>query len=529
MFFRKPAPKKGEKKKNPFVAALADSYLDYSLKYQDEKKVRDILKGKFSSLKYTLSGFDSSEMPYKDKINLISVLYDFHIQEVGSMEAKGTLEELGLKVKEKLGIFGGFESGLDDLPEGVFESQRLKGLSKDDLLERAKRILYELEKTKAIASGGLAEQTIEIVAERDVLESVLYNASDGVYALDRAGRIVTFNKTMEELTGFTLAEVQGQPASEYIRLFDASEPLETSTYCAMEGISLKKISFVKEKLTLVSRNGSKKYVKMISATIAEGRQVNIGCIVTLADITKSIDLETMKLDFVSIAAHELRTPLTSMRGYLSLLSDDVKEDMDEVHGEYLEKAVLSADRLHVLIENLLNISRIERGTLSLDIKKHDWVEAVETEIEEFLPTIEASDLQLTFEKPKGKIPPVYVDVTTIVEVVSNLLDNAIRYTKAGGKITVSIEKDGDMVVTHVGDTGIGIPQASIPHLFKKFYRVSTTVLRAGEKGTGLGLFISKEIVKMHGGEIWVESTEGKGSVFSFSLPTKPPQKGKKKS
>jgi signal transduction histidine kinase len=331
---------------------------------------------------------------------------------------------------------------------------------------------------------------------------------------------------MEELTGYTFDEVQGQPAVEYIRLFEASKPLETSEYCSMEGVSLQKVSYTRDKLTLVNRNGSKKYVGMISATISEGRQVNIGCIVTLADITKNIDLETMKLDFVSIAAHELRTPLTAMRGYLSLLSDDIKKDMDEVHGEYLEKAVLSADRLHVLIENLLNIARIERGTLSLDIKKQDWIEAVESEIEEFSQNAEASNLEIIFTKPKGKIPPVYVDITTIVEVLSNLLDNAIRYTKTG-KITVTIEKDKNMVVTHVADTGIGIPQASIPHLFKKFYRVSTTVLRAGEKGTGLGLFISKEIMKMHGGEIWVESLEGKGSVFSFSLPTKPPQKGKK--
>ena len=105
-------------------------------------------------------------------------------------------------------------------------------------------------------------------------------------------------------------------------------------------------------------------------------------------------------------------------------------------------------------------------------------------------------------------------------MLSNLLDNAIRYTKAGGKVVVKVEADEENVTTHVIDTGVGIPPASIPHLFKKFYRVTSTVLRAGEKGTGLGLFISKEIVTRHSGKIWVESEVGKGSTFSFSLPIK---------
>jgi PAS domain S-box-containing protein len=527
MFFKKTAQRKGDKRKNPFIAILADSYLEHSLKYQNEKKVKDALKGKFPALRYTLSGFDSSELPYEDKVRLISVLYDFNIREVGPIEAKGTLEELGLKAKERLGIFSGFEAGLSDLPEEVFEAQRLKGLTKKDLEERAKKLLYELEKAKAISSRGIAEQTVEIVAERDVLESILYNTSDGVYSLDRTGKIITFNKAMEDLTGYTFEEVENQKASEYIRLFDATEPLETLAYCAMEGVTPVKVAFTRDKLTLVSRNGAKKYVKMTSGTISEGRQVNIGCIVTLTDVTKNIELETMKLDFVSIAAHELRTPLTAMRGYLALLNEEVKQDMSYVHAGYLEKSVLSADRLHILIENLLNISRIEKGTLILDITKQDWVSVVEGVVEELVPNAEASNLELVFVKPKRKIPKAYVDITTIVEVLSNLLDNSIRYTEAGGKITITVERDKDMVVTHVEDTGIGIPQASIPHIFKKFYRVSTTVLRAGEKGTGLGLFISGEIVKMHGGEIWVESKEGEGSVFSFSLPTKAPKKGKK--
>ena len=504
MFFKKSAQKTATKLGNPFISILADKYLEHSLRYFDRKKVNAVIKGKFASLKYTLTGFDPSELPFNEKKKLISVLYDYHIQNSGPIEAKGTLEELGLKVKERLGLTSGFTEGLKDLPEGLFEVQRLEGLTREELEERTKKILYELEQMRAISISGIADHTVELVAERDLLESILYNATDGVFALDRSGNIVAFNKAMENLTGFSVEEVEGKSVEEYIRLFDETVPLDVSLYCAMPGSSEKK-AYASSKLTIVGRNGGRKFVRMIGTTIQEGREINIGCVVTLTDITKDIELETMKLDFVSIAAHELRTPLTAMRGYLSLLTDELSEKIDPTFAEYLEKSRLSADRLHILIENLLNISRIEKGTLSMNFEKHNWIEVVTTAVEELSSKAELGGVSLTVEKPSKKLPPIYADITTIIEVLSNLLDNSIRYTKDGGNVKVTFEVKDDQVLTHVIDSGIGIPQASIPHIFKKFYRVSTTVLRAGEKGTGLGLFISKSIIDMHGGKIWVES------------------------
>ena len=518
MFFKKSAQKIANSQANPFISSLTDSYLKFCLDNLGDEKVRGVLKGKFASLKYTLSGFDPSELPYEDKVKLISVLYDYSIQATGPIEAKSALEELALKVKDRLGIEKAFDESIQDLPEGVFGVHRLKTLSREELEETAKKCLMEIEETRVSSAKGVAEKTIKLEAERDALESILYNTSDGVFALDRSGKIITFNKKMEDLTGYSFDEVEHRSADDYIRLFDVSVPLETSTYCNMSTEFSGSEGFSKDKLTLVGRNGGKKYVSMKSSPVREGREVNIGCIVTLIDITKDIDLEMMKLDFVSIAAHELRTPLTAMRGYLSLLNEDLAGKLSPEDSDFLEKSTLSADRLHGLIENLLNISRIERGALVIKKTKQSWLDIVKSEVAEVEVEAKAADLTLELITPKTEIPEIYVDKTTIVEVLGNLLDNAVRYTKAGGKITVSVEVLGDKVVTHVEDTGIGIPQASIPHMFKKFYRVSTTVLRAGEKGTGLGLFISKEIVKMHGGEIWVKSEEGVGSKFSFSLP-----------
>ncbi|MBI2414949.1 PAS domain-containing protein [candidate division WWE3 bacterium] len=517
MFFTKTAPKQDESKKGAYIATLADNYLQNTLHTLNDQFVKDFLRGQFASLKYTLTGYDPTDLTYDEKLKLIALLYELNIKEKGIGNAKSEIEKIGLQIKDRLGVISAFNDGIKDLPDGVFSVHRIEGLPPEQLKEKLKLCIFELDKIREQVHINVDDRTTQLAAEKDVLEAILYNASDGVFALDRAGRIITFNKAMEDLTGYTFNEVELKLADEIIRIFEDAKPLETKVYCAMPGISSEKAAFSSEKITLVARNGGKKYVKMTSTTIQEGPEVNIGCVVTLKDVTKDIELETMKLDFVSIAAHELRTPLTSMRGYLSFLTDDIKTTLDDLHQKYLEKASIAADQLHVLIENLLNISRIERGTLVLEKTSQNWVSLVRSAVDQFKVSASTGKVTLTFMQTKSTIPEVYVDRTMILEVLSNLLENAIRYTPEGGRVTVIVEESNNMVVTHIKDTGIGIPQASIPHLFKKFYRVAT-VLKEGKKGTGLGLFISKEVVKLHRGEIWVESKEGEGSTFSFSIP-----------
>lgn len=517
MLFKKTAQKEEKQNKSAYISTLADSYLQFTLKLLEDQKVKDAIKGKFPNLKYTLTGYDPSDLNYEDKVNLIAELFNLSVKERGMSPAKEDLEKLGLQVKDRLGVIDAFNEGIKDMPKGVFEVHKIDGLNAEELREKLKQCVYELEKAKTTGNESLTSTTTELVAEKEVLESILYNTSDGIYALDRQGKIITFNKAMEDLTGYTFDEVNLKPADEIIRIFDESNPLETRLYCALPGSTPQKNVYTNDKITLVARNGGKKYVKMNSTVATEAKDINIGCVVTLKDITKDIELETMKLDFVSIAAHELRTPLTAMRGYLSFLKDDIKKDLDEMHAAYLDKTAVAADQLYVLIENLLNISRIERGTLVLEKTKQNWVQLIKRTVDQFIPNAESAGVTLTFVESKMEIPEVTVDPTMISEVVSNLLDNAIRYTPEGGRISVFVETSEGNMVTHVKDTGIGIPQASIPHLFKKFYRVST-VLKEGKKGTGLGLFISKEIVKLHKGDIWVESKEGEGSTFSFSIP-----------
>ena len=184
----------------------------------------------------------------------------------------------------------------------------------------------------------------------------------------------------------------------------------------------------------------------------------------------------------------------------------------------LQRIDMAATRLSALVQNLLNVSRIERGVLTLALEQIDWPNVVAQSVEEMGKPAKDKNITLTYTPPATPIPHVYIDKLRMMEVITNLIHNAIAYTHTGGSIHVWIEQKDKEIITHVRDTGHGIPPEAISHLFKKFFRVSGS-LEQGSKGTGLGLYICKEILTLHKGKIWVESQVGKGSTFSFSLPT----------
>lgn len=231
-------------------------------------------------------------------------------------------------------------------------------------------------------------------------------------------------------------------------------------------------------------------------------------------------LDEMKSNFVSIAAHELRTPLTSIKGYLSVYMNDYKDKLDADQKDLLGHIGSATEELLALVENLLNVSRIERGAMNLSLVEVNWADLVKGVVDDFLERATQKNIQLKFVSPAPPLPPIKVDKVRIIEVISNLLSNAINYTNPGGMVQVWAEKGDNEIITHIGDNGQGIPAEAIPNLFTKFYRVTQGLTQGSTNsdGNGLGLYISKAIVDMHKGKIWVESEVGKGSRFSFSLP-----------
>ena len=224
----------------------------------------------------------------------------------------------------------------------------------------------------------------------------------------------------------------------------------------------------------------------------------------------------MKLNSVSMAAHELRTPLTSIRGYLSVFQEEDITLNDE-QKMFLKRISIASDQLVALVENLLNITRIEKGVMALNKNPLNLLETIKTIIESLHESASQRNISVKLFEPEENIPLVDADAFRISEVITNLLSNAIYYTDKGGNVDISFSHNDKEIITHIKDTGQGIPKEALPHLFTKFYRVSGK-LEQGSKGTGLGLYIAKAIIDMHNGKIWVESEVGIGSTFSFSLP-----------
>ena len=340
-------------------------------------------------------------------------------------------------------------------------------------------------------------------------------------------RIILFNKAAEHLTGYTITEVLGKPLAEIIKVFDDAIEVSSSIYCPIKSNNFEGIIYSKQGLKVVGSKNKQTYVNILVGQIIEGIHVNLGCILTLHDVSEEKLLDEMKLDFVSMAAHELRTPLTAIRGYAELLLNKNKNSENE---EILRRLTSSSENLSSLIDNLLNASRIEKGNLTMNIVATNLGSLIKEVIESLIDQIKLKGQTIQTISFDQSTPMILVDPIRIREVVTNLLANAVNYTPAKGTITVSLETkhedNGNYLVVSISDTGSGIPPEALPHLFTKFFRVHGS-LEMGSKGTGLGLYISKSIIDLHSGKIWATSELGHGSTFSFELPIQPDEVIKK--
>lgn len=467
--------------------------------------------------KYNTQDYKTLTDPQKQEF--LNLLFAKAKELFGYDAATKDLEKSIKSVVERYGITKGYLELLEVLPPGVLENEKLSTLGREDLEVQVRERTRQLEETKSDLEKRITERTAELDAERNRFRMVLYNVVDGVFALDKQKRVIAFNKSIEDMTGFLESQVLGNNVDEYVKFVDRDSTHVTSDiYSPTIKLIEDKSVYRAEGLILKGKNNKDFHVNIVSSVINEGSGTNVGCIVTVHDVSSQRELETMKLDFVSIAAHELRTPLTAIRGYLSLLisENEAANILNEDQRAYLERAYLSSNQLFSLVENLLNVARIERGSVVVDSEPVEWAPLVQQIVQSFSSLASERKVKLSF-MPIDTSTKVMVDAIMIGEVLSNLLDNAIRYTHSGGAVLVFLEVTDKTVITHIKDDGQGIPKESISHLFSKFYRVSG-VLEQGSKGTGLGLYISKEIVKLHGGDIWVDSELGKGSVFSFSVP-----------
>ncbi|HSA84229.1 MAG TPA: ATP-binding protein [Patescibacteria group bacterium] len=363
----------------------------------------------------------------------------------------------------------------------------------------------------------LVQREQSLQHEKQETETLLQSLTDGVISVDQQGKIITFNKAAEKVTGFSVAEVLGKNVDEILQFYHTQELVPFVTYSQQTDDMRKKLR--DEGLHLSTKEGQKVSLSLTTSPVIFSDQKN-GFIISFHDISKEQELEEMKLDFVSMAAHELRTPLTAIRGYASLLQLQNANQLDDAGKELIKRLVVSGETLGNLIENLLSVSRIERSMFTVDARPVDLTTTIKNVVDNVRPQANTKKQTVNILVP-DQLPIVNADSFRIGQVVLNLVANAVNYTQPGGTITLKAEQKDNNVQISVSDTGQGIPPDALQKLFTKFFRVSGK-LEKGSKGTGLGLYISKSIIEMHKGKIWVESTVGTGTTFSFTLPIATP-------
>jgi PAS domain S-box-containing protein len=347
----------------------------------------------------------------------------------------------------------------------------------------------------------------ELKASEERYRDLFENANDGIYILDRAGRIVSFNRKAEEITGYTLEEVRGQSYTLFLPPGPERKKARRAFLKNMRGQP------DKTELTIIRKDGREVILELSTRPIWQGGQI-VGIQGIGRDITERKELERLKSDFISTVSHELRTPLTSIKGYVDLvLAGDVGPLTPE-QKEFLTIVSQNTTRLTELINDLLEIERLESGKIEFEFAELDLAEVLENVARSLHVNAEQKGLEFLTEIPSGL--KVRGDRERLAQVFLNLLSNAIKYTPAG-TVELRAHQEDDAVVVEVRDTGIGLSESDLQKLFQKFFRSDNPYVRK-VGGTGLGLSIAKAIVERHGGTITVTSQLGQGSTFTVRLP-----------
>lgn len=254
----------------------------------------------------------------------------------------------------------------------------------------------------------------------------------------------------------------------------------------------------------------------IVARYTKGGADGIETVLITVDRTAIYAPDEESMDFIALAAHELRGPITVIRGYLDLLEDELSGKLQADQQVLIDRLHVSSERLSGYINNILNVSRYDRHHLTLHLHEEHLLDIIKTLVPDLALRAKTQNRRLTFTIPET-LPPIAADRSSLGEVLSNLIDNAIKYSHDGGEVKVSANTKDDFIEITVQDSGIGIPESIVGNLFGKFYRSHRS--RQQVDGTGLGLYICKAIVQSHGGTIWVRSHENEGALFGFTIPT----------
>jgi len=397
-------------------------------------------------------------------------------------------------------------AGVDASPPERFLACLARKSNELDILEETARLNDErverLRERLTLVSRELVDRTLQLAEQKNKILTIINGMGDGLIGCDDKGRMIQYNDTARKLLSLPEGDLTQKALSgvcpelaEALRL--DSFPLARRT---------------QEELNFPYRN---KEIRVGVSPIFDDRRHAVGLVLILQDRTKQAEVDRMKSDLISIVSHELRSPLTSIKGYIDLMiSGDLGEVNDSMRS-YLSIISSNANRLAALIDDMLDLSRIESGKLTMTFGKVDVKYLCDYVYLTIRPQAEQKKLRFNLEVQSRAV--VSGDIDRLQQALTNLVSNAIKYTPVGGSVTIRAAGQGGNIHISVQDTGFGISEENLKRLFQKFFRVKNEQTR-NIGGTGLGLCIAKSIVEAHEGQILVETREGTGSTFTIVLP-----------
>jgi PAS domain S-box-containing protein len=383
--------------------------------------------------------------------------------------------------------------------------------------ERNLRRLTDRLTSEQIESAELSTQLRylpELQRERETNDALFQGAADGIVVVDRRLRLVRFNDAMETLCGHSKRRVLGGQAAVVLK-FESTDgtPLEGDDYPLSAVFADGKHR--RTDLLVVETNGERRYVSGTFSPIRDPETHETTLVLAvLRDITQQKEIEQMQRDFVSIVSHELRAPLTAIRGFAKTLVVKDEELAPATRREFLSTVNEQAERLARLVDDLLQVSRIDAKRVRVE-----WTEVdIDSVIHDLMGQFHSKwgSRRVIVDTAHG-LPLVRADRSKLEEILINLVDNAIKYSPSWTPVRVAARVVGDDIEVSVQDRGFGIAPEDAAQLFQKFQRITTAATR-DIGGTGLGLYIVKGLVEAHGGRVWVESVPGAGSTFAFTMP-----------
>lgn len=376
-----------------------------------------------------------------------------------------------------------------------------------ELLSTMVGYIYDLASTATGLSDGAKTR-------ESTFEATIVNMPVPIMVLDAENRIMYANPAAGSYFSLNPFGISGQQFDDVVSLSFSNENTLSNW---LHDCQTNRISDTTswERVRTTPPGASTPIQFDMAAHFSKNDSHGVETVLVFFDHTKLYEMDDHDISFVAMAVHELRTPLTIMRGYIEVFEDELAGKLDAEQKQFMYNMHAFAQQLTSIVSNILKVARIEENQMDVQLRKEDWQDVLMGACKDM--ELRARVHHKTFAyRIDGGLPPVAVDRVSMYEVIMNLLDNAIKYSGDKSKITVSASLKDGMVETIIEDEGIGIPDNLLSHIFDKFYRSHRSRVQIG--GSGLGLYLSKQIVGAHGGQIWVKSKEGKGSSFGFTVP-----------